>query len=158
MLHSNLLKKTFILCVALFLALPVNAQYRVTVKRLSSNFYLILENKVLVKTAMCLNLALADKAILRQGSLYFVDDKDSCPVRAIYQEGDMQAGTYKVVVMQEADDFYRITADLYARTSGCIMLSMGDSGILTWNGSSGRISVGRDICSVTGIYNTLRLN
>ena len=95
------MKKVFLIVVAL-LMLFVNisdsnaTKYNVRVKRVGMNMYKDLNSGALIKTSLCLELALGDEAILIWdcaldseiygcGKLIFLDSGTSCQVDAVYQ-------------------------------------------------------------------------
>jgi hypothetical protein len=63
----------------------------VTVTNRTDDLYEVLSGGLLVLTSSCLNLAAGEDAILRidplgTGSLYFVEDENSCEVKGIYAQ------------------------------------------------------------------------
>lgn len=92
------MKKLILVFVAVFLLLVSNsdaARYNVMVKRVGNNMYKDLNSGVLIKTSLCLELALGDDAILIWdcalgsevygcGKLIFIDSGTSCQVDAVY--------------------------------------------------------------------------
>lgn len=71
------------------------ARYDVRVKRVGVNMYQDLNSNALIKTSLCLELALGDEAILMWdcalgtemygcGKLIFVNSSTSCQVDAVY--------------------------------------------------------------------------
>jgi hypothetical protein len=92
------MKKLFLVFVAVFMLLVSNsdaARYDVRVKKLSSNMYKDQILGALIKTSLCLELALGDEAILIWdcalgsevygcGKLIFINSGTSCQVDAVY--------------------------------------------------------------------------
>lgn len=92
------MKKLFLVFVALFMLLVSNsdaARYDVRVKRVGNNMYKDINSGALIKTSLCLELALGDEAILIWdcargsevygcGKLIFIDSGTSCQVDAVY--------------------------------------------------------------------------
>lgn len=147
-------KRAFFLAVlALFLTSNAVAQVSVTAKRVSSNFYKLLEGG-LVQTSGCLSLALMDDAVLSKGSIYFVQDRERCFVKAFYKPAVVKSGTYKVTVMHENDDFYQVAPNTYVQTYACLSLALGSPGSLKIDatGTTGWLSVDRMRCMVEGVY------
>ena len=71
-------------------------KYNVTVKRIGSNMYKDTSSGAIIKTSLCLELALSDEAILiwdcalnsevyACGKLIFLDSGETCQVDAVYQ-------------------------------------------------------------------------
>lgn len=99
-IRGNRMKKLCLsLLIAVFVLLASNsdaARYDVRVKRVGNNMYKDLNSGVLIKTSLCLELALGDEAILIWdcalgseiygcGKLIFLDSGTSCQVDAVYQ-------------------------------------------------------------------------
>jgi hypothetical protein len=81
--------------ILLFVSYADAAKYDVRVKRVGNNMYKDLNSGVLIKTSLCLELALGDPAILIWdcplgsemygcGKLIFLDSGSSCQVDAVY--------------------------------------------------------------------------
>lgn len=63
--------------------------YEVTVSHEDDDWYEVFGTDTYVKTSLCLNLSLADAAILKvrpggSGTLIFIDDEDTCMVEGIF--------------------------------------------------------------------------
>lgn len=139
--------------IIVFLTSNAVAQVNVTAKRVSSNFYRLLEGGI-VQTSGCLSLALMDDAVLSQNSIYFVQDRERCFVRAVYKPASVKPGSYKVRVVNEGDDFYQVSPDTYVQTYACLSLALGRSGTLKINatGQAGWLHVDGMRCMVEGVY------
>ena len=66
-------------------------KFMMTVSREDDDWYEVFGTDTFIKTSLCLNLALADDAILKlsgpgYGSLYFIDDDDDCTVEGVYTQ------------------------------------------------------------------------
>jgi flagellar basal body rod protein FlgF len=93
------MKKIFLFLVAGLILFANNvdaARYDVRVKRVGNNMYKDLNSGTLIKTSLCLELALGDEAILIWdcalgseiygcGKLIFINSGTSCQVDAVYQ-------------------------------------------------------------------------
>lgn len=75
-------------------ASPIFAEeYKVIVRRIDSNLYQDQNSRVIIKTSLCLELALAEEAILiwdginhfACGKLIFIDAGTSCQVDGVYK-------------------------------------------------------------------------
>lgn len=139
--------------IGIFFMSSATAQVNVTAKRVSSNFYRLLEGG-LVQTSGCLSLALMDDAVLSRNSIYFVQDRERCLVKAIYKPATLKAGTYRAVVVNEGDDFYQVSPDTYVQTYACLSLALGRPGTLkiTATGQGGWLNVEGMRCMVEGVY------
>lgn len=139
--------------IIVFLTSNAVAQVNVTAKRVSSNFYRLLEGG-LVQTSGCLSLALMDDAVLSRNSIYFVQDRERCSVKAIYHPATLKGGTYKAIVVNEGDDFYQVSPDTYVQTYACLSLALGRPGTLKINasGQGGWLYVDGAKCMVEGVY------
>ena len=63
--------------------------YQVNVSHKDDDFYELDGKGLLLKTSLCLNLALGDEAILKitpygTGTIYFLDDEERCDVEGVY--------------------------------------------------------------------------
>jgi hypothetical protein len=136
-------------------------QYKVTARRVASNLYQVIEGDLLVKTSMCLSLALLEPAILSQFEIRFPKERENCMVRGIFRKVDLAAGNYRAYIVRQDDDFYQIAPNLFARTSMCLSLALGENGVLEWHGPSGILKIGdrssSDECMVESLYQAHRL-
>jgi hypothetical protein len=66
-------------------------KYDVTVSREDDDWYEVFGTDTFIKTSICLNLALGERAILKAsaggfGTLYFLDSDDDCMVEGVYSK------------------------------------------------------------------------
>jgi hypothetical protein len=66
-------------------------KYDVTVSRADDDWYEVFGTETFIKTSLCLNLALGERAILKTsaggyGTLYFLDSDDDCMVEGVYSK------------------------------------------------------------------------
>lgn len=79
--------------ILIFTSTALGAEYKVYVKRLDSNLYQDLSSRVIIKTSLCLELALGEDAILiwngvnhfACGKLIFLDSNTVCQVDGVYK-------------------------------------------------------------------------
>lgn len=95
-----------------------------------------------------------DDAVLTRNSIYFVNDREKCLVKAIYKPATLKAGTFRVVVVNEGDDFYQVSPDTFVQTYACLSLALGSPGTLKINatGQGGWLNVDGMRCMVEGVY------
>lgn len=66
-------------------------KYDVTVSREDDDWYEVFGTDTFIKTSLCLNLALGERAILKlnaggYGTLFFIDSDDQCSVEGVYSK------------------------------------------------------------------------
>ena len=86
--------------------------------------------------------------------------RGKCDVKAVYGPAEIEAGTYKVTISRESDDWYEILGmDIFIKTSMCLSLALGEEVILKISaGGSGYIYFSDgDECMVEGVYAHLKL-
>jgi hypothetical protein len=138
--------------------------YRVTVTRKGANLYKVLGKDILIVTRFCYEYVYYADAILKMsgytGEIVFVDEEETCRVKAVYGKADVDPGTYKVTVSRESDDWYSIFGtDLFLRTSMCLSLALAEEAVLDLQpGGMGTLHLADSRqCFVEGVYTRLRL-
>lgn len=69
-------------------------KYDVAVSQEGDDWYEVADGSVVIKTSMCLNLALGEQALLKvdaggSGTLYFLDSSDHCDVEAVLSRASL---------------------------------------------------------------------
>ncbi|WP_034214084.1 hypothetical protein [Arenimonas metalli] len=141
------------------------ADYDVSVTRKGSNLYKVDGKEMYVHTRYCYEYVYSEDSMLRMsgssGKIIFLDEGESCDVKAVFGASDASPGKYDVTVSREDDDWYEVFGtDTFIKTSLCLNLALGESAILKLNaGGFGTLFFidSDDQCSVDGIYSKLRL-
>lgn len=144
---------------------PASAEsYEVTVTRKGKNLYRVSEKKILIQTRYCYVYAYAEEAILklagRGDELIFLDSKEKCDVRAVFSSADPKPGKYSVRVTREEDDWYEVEGvNIFAKTSGCLSLALGEDAILSVDSSGfGRLTFeDGEACDVEALYSRMKM-
>lgn len=157
---------TALASLAAFL-LPLSAiaeTYELSVTRKGKNLYKVDGKNVLIHTRYCYEYTYGSDALLRMdgygGKLHFLDEDESCDVKAVYGRSEPKAGKYRVTINHDGDDWYEIGSDLYVQTSLCLELALAEDGILEIRpGGFGKLHFldSEDSCTVEGVFEKLRL-
>jgi hypothetical protein len=137
--------------------------YQLNVTRKSKNIYSVTGKDTIVQTKYCYEYAYSEDAVLNTNgypALIFTNNGQKCDVKGLYSLSNPKAGTYKVSVSQEEDDWYEIMgSDTFIRTTICLELALGSSSILKVDSNGyGKLIFDRgNSCSVEGLYTKMRL-
>ena len=139
--------------------------YDLSVTRKGSNLYKVDGKDVYIHTRYCYEYVYSEDSLLRMsgtsGEIVFIDQGESCDVKAVYGDSGASPGKYKVSVSRADDDWYEVFGtDTFIKTSACLSLSLGEEAILNLSGpgygSLYFIDDDED-CMVEGVYSKLRL-
>ena len=136
------------------------SEYRVSVTREDQDLYLIDGQDMIIKTQYCYEYTYAEDAFLRTsfggGKLLFLDSEESCDIEGIYAKANLNAGSYRVQLSKESDNWYRVGFDdTYVRTSICLELALSEEVLLEITGfGSGKAYFlhSENTCSVESVY------
>lgn len=139
--------------------------YDLSVTRKGSNLYKVDGKDIYIHTRYCYEYVYSEDSLLRMsgtsGEIVFIDQGESCDVKAVYGDSGASPGKYKVSVSRADDDWYEVFGtDTFIKTSACLSLSLGEEAILNLSGpgygSLYFIDDDED-CMVEGVYSKLRL-
>lgn len=152
--------------IAAFL-LPLSAiagNYELSVTRKGKNLYKVDGKNVLIHTRYCYEYTYGSDALLRMdgrtGKLHFLEEDESCDVKAVYGRSEPKAGKFQVTINHEDDDWYEIAPDVFVQTSLCLELALGEDGILEIRpGGFGKLHFldSENSCTVEGVFEKLSL-
>lgn len=156
------------LLVALLMVMAGTAaadDYDFSVTRKGSNLYKVDGKDIYIHTRYCYEYVYSEDSLLRMsgtsGKIVFIDEGESCDVKAVYGESHQAPGKYKVSVSREDDDWYEVFGtDTFIKTSLCLNLALADDAILKLSGpgyGSLYFIDDDDDCTVEGVYTQLRL-
>lgn len=139
--------------------------YDLSVTRKGRNLYKVDGKDVYIRTRYCYEYVYSADSILRMsgasGEIAFIDEEETCDVKAVYGSADMSPGKYSVTVSREDDDWYEVFGTgTYIKTSTCLSLALGEDAMLKVSaGGFGTLYFldSDDDCMVEGIYTKLRL-
>lgn len=136
------MKRFAIIMAALSIGSPAHADlYKFSVRRLERNFYELDSGKAYLITRYCYEYAYGEEAIVDDESDEIRFDGGKCDIDKVLVPKDQRAGTYKVTVRREEDDFYEINfSGLYAKTDYCFQYVYGSDAVLSWNGYGGKLT------------------
>ena len=158
--------KTLLAALLLIMAGTAGAEdYDLSVTRKGSNLYKVDGKDIYIHTRYCYEYVYSEDSLLRMsgtsGKIVFIDEGESCDVKAVYGDSNLTAGKYKISVSREDDDWYEVFGtDTFIKTSMCLNLALGDDAILKVSaGGYGTLYFidDEDDCSVEGVYTQLRL-
>lgn len=153
----------FATCILLFVTSLHAENYEISVTRKGSNLYKIDGEDTFIHTRYCYEYVYYEDSFLRMrgysGEIVFLDAGEKCDVIAVYGASDQDPGTYSISVTREEDDWYEVDGQqLFIKTSSCLSLALGEDAVLRLNATGyGELHVGREKCSVEGVYSKLRL-
>lgn len=152
--------------IAAFL-LPLSAiaeNYELPVTRKGKNLYKVDGKNVLIHTRYCYEYTYGSDALLRMdgrtGKLHFLEEDESCDVKAVYGRSEHKTGKFQVTINHEDDDWYEIAPDVFVQTSLCLELALGEDGILEIRpGGFGRLHFldSENSCTVEDVFEKLSL-
>jgi hypothetical protein len=141
------------------------ATYELNITRKGSNVYRVDGKSIVIQTRYCYVYAYSEQALLRSsgygGELIFIDSRDKCDIKAVYNKADSKAGKYTVRVTHESDDWYELQGtNSYLQTSICLSLALGQEAFLTLNsGGYGRLVFDDgQSCMVEAVYTKIKLD
>ena len=156
----------FLFCIStLFLPSISSAEnYNANVSRRGSNLYEVTGSNILIKTRLCLNLAIYSDAIITTepygGEIIFLDDKDRCDIESFFGPANYQTGTYKIYISHSGDNFFEVQGtNLLIKTLPCYYYVYGIDAILKVNNPSSAqllIPSYNANCFVEKIYTKIR--